>query len=333
MNIFDVFIFAMNAVFPVIVIILLGYWLKESGFLSKEFLKIGNKTVFRVCLPLLLFCNITELEGLDDIYWEAIIYVLCIIAILVLIGALMATFISDRKQKGVILQCVFRSNFALIGIPLTELIAGEEGVKVAAVLSLFTIPIYNVLAVIALSIYKDDNAKISIKKLLHDIIKNPLIIGVVSGIIVMLIRPYAVIFFRETFLIKMTFLQTAMKYISQISTPLSLMILGGQFDFKRIKGYRKQIIFGTVGRIILSPCLGVGIAVFLEKQNLLRFNGAVFAALIALFGTPVAVSSAIMAEEMKNDGQLAGQLVVWTSLFSVISIFCMILILRGMQLL
>ena len=51
-----------------------------------------------------------------------------------------------------------------------------------------------------------------------------------------------------------------------------------------------------------------------------------FPALIALFSTPVAVSSAPMAVEMGQDGELAGQLVVWTSLFSILSLFIIIMI-------
>ena len=54
-----------------------------------------------------------------------------------------------------------------------------------------------------------------------------------------------------------------------------------------------------------------------------------FPALIALFATPVAVSSAIMAGEMDNDEVLAGQLVVWSSLFSMLTMFVIIVIVKS----
>ena len=63
------------------------------------------------------------------------------------------------------------------------------------------------------------------------------------------------------------------------------------------------------------------------------FGKDVFSALIALFGTPVAVASAIMAEAMDNDGDLAGQLVVWTSLVSLFSLFIIIFVVRAFGLL
>jgi predicted permease len=51
--------------------------------------------------------------------------------------------------------------------------------------------------------------------------------------------------------------------------------------------------------------------------------------LLALFGSPVAVSSAIMATQMKNDEELAGQLVVWTTITSSFTIFAIITILKS----
>ena len=57
MKLMDILITAVNAVMPIILVILLGYLLKQSGFLSKDFVKTGNKLVFNVCLPCMLFIN------------------------------------------------------------------------------------------------------------------------------------------------------------------------------------------------------------------------------------------------------------------------------------
>ena len=107
-----------------------------------------------------------------------------------------------------------------------------------------------------------------------------------------------------------------------MATPLALIVLGGQFKFSAVRGMTKEIVVGTVFRVVIAPLLGVGCAVLLsEFTPLLNFGQTEYPALIALFGTPVAVSSAIMAEEMDNDAQLAGQLVVWTSISSVLTVF------------
>ena len=329
MSLTDIFLFSINAILPLILLILLGYFLKEINLLTKEFLKIGNKMVFRVSLPVLLFCNIVELESISEIPWSVVGYVLCVIIILLVLGFIASFATKEKKQKGVIMQCIYRSNFALIGIPLAEMIGGSDGVTVAAILSAFTIPTYNILAVIVLSAFvteKNGNKKILMQ--IKGIAKNPLIIGVVLGIIALIIKQTFATSALVTTIGNLTFIQTTLKYIARTATPLALIVLGGTFEFESVKGYRKQIIIATIGRTIIAPLIGVGGAYVLMRNNIINFEPEAIAALIALYGTPVAVSSAIMAEEMKNDGQLAAQLVVWTSIISIFTLFLLIFITR-----
>lgn len=311
----------------------LGFFLKKINFLTPEFLKIGNKTVFFVLLPLLLFKNIADINDITQIHMDVIGYIIVIIAVLVVIGFLMGLTVKDPKQKGVIHQCIFRSNFALIGVPLAELMGGTNGVIMAAVISLFSIPIFNVLAVIVLSVYKDGKVNISIKKILLDIVKNPLIIGVLLGFVVAFIKVLMARNNVPNLFDKVTFPYTVISYLARAATPVSLIVLGGQFDLQRVSGYKKQLIIGVTGRNIIAPLIGVGVAVILTLNGFFDFGPDVFAALIALFGTPVAVASAIMAEAMDNDGQLAGQLVVWTTILSLVSLFIIIFIVRAIGLL
>ena len=94
------------------------------------------------------------------------------------------------------------------------------------------------------------------------------------------------------------------------------------FDFAAVKELKKQIAIGTVARVVAVPGIALSVAIVLSTYtNILNFSPQVYPALIALFGSPVAVSSAIMAQEMDNDGTLAGQLVVWTSIASIFTIF------------
>ncbi|MBR6477613.1 MAG: AEC family transporter [Lachnospiraceae bacterium] len=324
MNLLEVFMFTVNAILPLILLILLGYLLKKAGVLSKEFLAKGNKLVFRVCLPTLLFCNISSLESISDIPLNAVLFTMGVIILLVLLGYLSTFVTTDGKQKGVMMQCVFRSNFALIGIPLAEMIGGKGGVTIAAILSAFTIPTYNVLAVIVLSTFVNEKGKHSVSKQVRDIARNPLIIGVVLGLIALMLKQALAGSFVLEGLSRLTFIDTTLTYVSKMATPLALLVLGGQFDFRSIQGYRKQILVATVGRTIIAPLLGVFGAFLIMKLGVTTFAPATIAAFIALFGTPVAVSSAIMADEMNNDGQLAAQLVVWTSLTSIFTLFIFI---------
>ena len=129
------------------------------------------------------------------------------------------------------------------------------------------------------------------------------------------------------------FFYTGLENLSRITSPFALLVLGGQFTFSAVSGLRKEIMAGTLSRILLSPLIGIGTAVVLGCFGVIRFDASVYPALIAVFGSPTAVSSAIMARQMNHDGQLATQLVVWTSIGSIFTIFLTVCILMAMGLL
>ncbi len=337
---------AINAVAPIILLIVLGYVLKRINFLSKDFLKTGNKLVFKVLLPIMLFMNIYDSDW-SAFRWDLILYSL--IAILVIFGLGLITCILTTKKparRGVILQCVFRSNFAIIGTSLAASLAGgNSGVNATvALLQAFSIPMFNILAVISLSIFAEKQPadevapkKHDVKGILWGIITNPLIIGVCIGLVFLGLRAAEVAIWGEAvFSLKnnITFLYTALSQLKSIASPFALIVLGGQFEFSAVKGMLKEIIVGTGWRIVLAPLLGIGAAVLISRYtNILPLGPAEFPALVALFASPVAVSSAIMAAEMKSDEQLATQLVVWTSVCSILTIFITVVILMSMGLL
>ncbi len=337
----ETFLFAVNAIMPVILLIFLGYFLKKKGFLDEGWFKKGNKLVFKVCLPLLLFVNVYNIESFGSIDWSVVIYSEIAIFAIFTFGLLLVKLtIPDRKQKGVVLQCVFRSNFAIIGLPLAETLGGAEGVGIAAVLSAFSIPTFNVLAVIALSMFSesDEGKKVSFVDMAKKIAKNPLILGVLCGLVALGIRSIMPVNDDGSLVFSLSgslpFLYNAISNVAKICSPLALIILGGLFDFAAVKELRKQIIIGTFARVVVVPFTVIGVAVLLSSyMDVLSFDSTVYPALVALFGSPVAVSSAIMAQEMDNDGVLAGQLVVWTSIASIFTLFLMIAVLRGIGLL
>lgn len=376
----DVLLTSINAVFPIILLILLGYLLKRFKFLNDNFIKFGNKFVFKVCLPCMLCINIYDnMQSFADIRWDVVIYSTVVILIIFGLGLLTAILITKQQnRRGVILQCAFRSNFAIIGLTLVGRLGGDEAL--GGIISAFSIPVFNILAVVALSIFtekeqsalgrealknpaptameegsssspgvKASKSKNSIKSILLNIVKNPLIIGVAVGLVLVGVREIEracgwikliedggvtkeVVAFRLSAELK--FLYTAIKDLKAIASPLALIVLGGQFEFSAVKGMTKEIIAGTIWRIVVAPLIGIGVAILLSNYtDLFTFDSTVYPTLIALFGTPVAVSSAIMAGEMKNDEQLATQLVVWTSIGSIITIFVIVFALMSFGLL
>lgn len=323
-------LFSANAVLPIIIMVFLGWTLKKIKLVNDNFLTVGNRLTFKVLLPILLFNNVYAIQSFSAINWTFVLYgVAGVVAIFLLATASVMLFTKNNAQRGVLIQAAFRSNYAIIGIPLATQLFGSQGAASASVLSAFSIPTFNILAVIILSVFnggkKEVEKKTEFKKIVSGILKNPLIIGVVSGLACLGLRSLftaADISFRLSHL---EFLSVALDYIGSAATPVALLVLGGQFEFSAISRLKKPIIFGTVMRTVIVPLLALGLALLIMPN----LGGDCFAAYIALFGTPVAVSSAIMAREMNCDGDLAGQLVVWTTIVSSFTLFVTIVIFRS----
>lgn len=321
------FVFAVNAVSPILLTVVIGYILKKATLLTADLAKAINKLVFRVFLPVMLFNNIYKISDLGSFRPGYIIYsVVAIAVIFALCLVFVVFFTKDQKKRASILQGSFRANYALIGIPLAEALFGAEGVAVASILSAFTIPTFNIFAVISLSIFREGNEKPSVKKILLGIVKNPLIQGVAAGAVALLIRSLFVRFGIE---FRLTDIEPAYKvitWLTNLASPLSLLVLGAQFEFSAVASLKREIISGVVIRNLIVPTLGLGIAYLFCKS----FGGAEFASLVAVFATPIAVSSVPMAQEMDADATLSGQLVVWSTVFSAFSVFFSSMILHSL---
>ncbi|MBO5936473.1 MAG: AEC family transporter [Clostridia bacterium] len=330
----EVFSFSFNAVAPILLLAVAGYIIKLTKLFDDSFFKKCNTMVFKVFLPILLFKNVYDIKSISEINVSALFYCVAVILILCLIGYLSAKLFSQhRAQKGVINQCTFRSNYAIIGIPLAESLGSAQALAFAGVLSAVSIPLFNVLAVMILSHYSDKNTNPDIKSTLKSAAKNPLIRGVGLGIIVLIIRSFIPLdeAGQLVFSVKndLPFIYEAVSNLAKVASPLALVVLGARFDFAAVKSLIKPISSAVVLRLVVAPLVGVGGAVLLDILGVLDFTATEYPGIIALFSTPVAVSSAVMVSEIGGDEQLAGQLVVWTSILSVFSMFAVVFIMKS----
>lgn len=323
----DSLIFALSAVAPIVLMVIVGYCFKKIGMMDEDFAKKANKLVFRAFMPVMLFVNIYKMS-LSDVDFGFIGY--CLIALFIIFGISIPAcmMIAGKKDRvGVLVQAIFRSGYSLIGIPLAGSLYGEEGMMAATILSAALIPCFNVLAVISLSALGNEGGeKPSVKKIVLDIIKNPLIIGIFAALVCVAVRTLVLEPIGITFkLSDITPLFQVLQYLANLAIPLALLVLGAQFEFSAVAALKKEIIFGTLVRTVIVPALVLGVAFIFFRE---RFTPAQFATLVAAFATPVAVPSVPMVQEMGGDVTLAGQLVVWSTLVSAITVFLVTFLLR-----
>jgi predicted permease len=123
-----------------------------------------------------------------------------------------------------------------------------------------------------------------------------------------------------------TFFFSAAESVGTVASPLALIALGAQFNFKSAAGMFKPLFIGVALRNVLIPVTVLGCAFLFFPA----FYGAGFAALISMFASPVAVSATVMASEMGGDAEYAGQLLFWSTVLSAVTIFLFVFAFRSL---
>lgn len=309
------FTVAINVVMPLVILIALGYYAKESKLVSKDAFKQMNQLVFKFLIPTSLLKSIIETDLSVAFQPKLIIYALgCILVMIVLLWLIVPRFEHDKKRIGVIIQAIYRSNFVLFGLSIVSNMYGSDNVGITSVLIAFCVPLYNILAVIVLQYYGMN--EVDFKSVFKGILKNPMIIGTLIGFIILI------------FDIQLpTFAKNSISDIAKMATPLALVVLGGTFEFQSITKNLRPLTIITICRLFVVPACFVGLVAFIGYRQVELFS------LLALFGSPVAVASYAMAQSMNCDEELASQAVLMTTICSIISMLFWITLLNSLGLL
>lgn len=304
----------LNAVLPLLCIMLLGYGARRMGMLGDEEVIKMNSIGFFFFMPCLLFDSVysADLSGAIDIKLMAFAATAIVLVFLVAL-AVAVRRVEGSKRQSVVVMGIFRSNCALVGLHLVKSLMPGVDISVAAILVVVVATVNNLLGAVCMSIFSDTKHKLW--DVILDIIKNPLVIGCFLGII------FALFGWRLP-----VFMESLVSDISAMSSPLLLFLLGAFFKFEGIGKFGKELAMICVGRLIIVP------AVFLPLAWWLGFRGVGFAALLGSFAAPAAVTSFTMSQQMGADAELAGDAVVFTSVFCPITIFLWCMLAKAMNL-
>jgi len=308
-------ILSIEIVLPLFIVMAVGYVCKQMKLVTETLAKQMNALVFRVFLPVLLCKNIYS-SSLDSLMNPGV-FIFAAVGILVMFAVLMMAvprMEPDKRKCGAMIQAMFRSNYAYFGIPLVQAIFPDSDTSVASLLVVIVVPLFNVLAVVVLEMFR--GGKADPKQILRKIMTNPLIIGSLAGLVILI-----------TGLRIPSILQKPIDDLSKVATPLALFLLGASIDFSKTGAHLKQLSMCVLGKLVVFPLAAVGIGA------LIGMRGVELASLLIIFGAPTAVNSAVMAQQMGSDGDLATEAVVFTTAFSALTVFLFVFALKSFGLL
>ncbi len=317
----DNIIFSIGAVLPIFLLVVLGYLLKKTNFLPDAFYAGGEKFVFKIALPCMLFLSVANSTA-KNLTSNLKLVLFCSVAVVTFFVLLFLTvplFVKDNDKRGAFIQGAYRSNFGILGLPLAANLFGAEGTATAAILMPAAIIFFNVLAVVILTVYAPSDVKKKPTALALDIAKsvatNPLVIAVVLGL------PF--LFFEIEL---PNFAYKTLDDLSGTVSALALVSLGA--------GFQKDSLRGRIGYSLIASAVKTAVlpTVAVVVGYLLGFRDVQLGLVFILFGSPTAVSSYIMAKNMKSDHEMAGQILLLSTLMCLFTLFIGIFLLRTLSL-
>jgi predicted permease len=294
-----------NIVLPVFLVIGVGYALARKGFIDSDLNAALAKLVFYVAAPALLFRS-TAITPLYKAVQVEVLLVAAAVTVVFAFGIYIATSRMAPARRGVLTQGTHRSNIVFVGLPVIMNAYGDSVLGPAAVLIGFMVVIYNLLAVLVLTLpHRDRNANASLVwgKTLLEMVKNPLILGSGAGILYSSLGIGLPVVFDRSF-----------ELIGRIAMPVALLTVGADLDLKKLKAEIGPASFAALVKLIVYP--GV---VYIGLRSL-GVEGMALQFPVLIMAAPTAVVSYIMALEMKGDGRLAAAIVIATTLGSMLTI-------------
>ena len=316
------FIYSINVTLPIFLVMVLGWFLKQRGMLDEHFVSVANKFNFQVTLPFMVFRDLAAVDIRAVFDGRYVLF--CALATTVCFFAIWGgakLFLKDQTMTGAFVQASFRSSAAVMGLAFIENIYGSSAMGPLMIIG--AVPLYNIFSVIVLTFEANDDGEASggnrdyskIRKAGINILKNPIIIAIVLGLIVA--------YFRIDF---PKIIDNSINYVARTATPLALIGMGAGFEGRAAVKKLAPTLAASAIKLVIQPLVLIPVAVWLG------FRGEQLIGLIVMLAAPATPSCYIMAKNMNNDGVLTASIVVMTTLLAAFTLTGWIFVLKCLQL-
>ena len=282
---------------PVLLMIAMGALLRRTQLINDDFILVSSRFVFKVSMPALFFFGMlgNNLNGLISVNLAA--YFIAAIVLTFLLTWFLAVRLNlPERQRGVFVQIAFRGNCGIFSVALAVNMFGQEGVALGGVMSGLSVLLFNVLAEVILTRYS--HGKLQLVPVLKSLIKNPLILGIVLGVLANLVSLKLPAFMMKTGLL-----------VGGLSLPLALVCIGGSLvtsGFTLPKHFSLAILCKVALSPILFTCLAYMLG-FSQKELLFLF---------IFLAAPTAASAYVTAVAKGDDGKSTANAIATTTLVS-----------------
>ncbi len=291
-------------VLPVFVVIGLGWVLLRFGLIDSEFLRQTNRLVYYVCLPLLLFYKIATADFSSN-FNAALVSA----SALAIVAGFLISYAFARLRHyppavtGAFSQGSFRGNIAYVGLAIVLNAYGEAGLTKASMVMGFIVPVLNWFAILALLLpHRGKQGTHPSGDWRRALLLNPLILASLAGLLWSFLQ-----------LPMPRLLASSLHLASSMTLPLALLAIGGSFTPQRLRGDLWRAGLATAIKLVIVPLCAAGLLWFFGLRGMDLGIGVLLAA------TPTATATYIMADQMGGDAELAGSIIMLSTLAAAVT--------------
>ncbi len=140
-----------STIVPIFIIIFLGLFAKQKGFITPQFLYPANRLVYYIAIPAMIFSSISRAALKTEMNLTVILVTLGSLVVITMVAWGTAHLLKiPRPSQGSFIQCSFHGNLGYIGLAVAFYYLGDNGFVKAAIIAGFVMILQNILAVVVL---------------------------------------------------------------------------------------------------------------------------------------------------------------------------------------
>ena len=295
------FLVSLQTVLPLFLVILIGVLFSKTKVSSASWIEVLNKYVLWIGFPALVIGSLLSLESSGQEFIKLIIHnsVYTISCMLLAFPIAKIFRLSGSMLRSLFIILPF-GNFAYLGIPVLQSAFGDEMLPAAAILSAVYLFWLLTLGIVLVEALGDD--KIHTKKLVINLLQNPLLISVFVGLAIVFLKIDLPIVIEKT-----------IHLFSDSVTSVVLFSLGMFMGTQNIGGLKEWI--QTLGLVVVTMLI-LPLCFFLYLQTT-TLDSTLINASVLDSAMPLGLTPYILIYQYKLKAGLAARIIVLGTFLSI----------------
>lgn len=291
-------------IIPIFIIIILGWGARKKGFITPDFLEPANRLVYYLSIPALIFSSIAKASFHEQFDSTVLIITLVAATSIYVTGDILVRLLKmPPSRAGVFVQGGGHGNVGYLGLPIAFYYLGESGIVKASIICGFLMILQNLLSVVALQLHGGKDKRFpGVKAIFSRLLRNPVIIGAMSGIAVSALEINVP-----------NVIERSLNILGGLAPPMALLLIGASISPHQMRRY----ILPTIGSMTLK--LAVLPALALLLFSIFHVSPKEYLPALILLSSPTATIAYVMAREMDGDCDFAVSVISASTLFSAVT--------------